>query len=115
MRRITLLSTLALAVPALLGLNAGAAAADGTAPAPECDSFSSTFSCEAAVPVSSVTWTMTIRILGTSNTSTFPGPTILHSGCEVRAAYTFSYTYVSGGVTFDSPTSRFVCAAGPPE
>jgi hypothetical protein len=99
MRRIAVLSSLAVVIPALLGFSAGAAAADGIAPAPDCSSFSSQFACEAASPVSPVTWTMTIRILGTSSTSTFSGPTFLHSACELRANYTFSFTYVSGGVT----------------
>jgi hypothetical protein len=114
MRRIALLLSSAVVVPALLAFNAGAAAADSSAPAPDCDSSASKFVCEAASPVSPVTWTMTIRILGTTSTSTFSGPTLLHSGCEVHAFYTFSFTYVSGGVTFDSGTSQFQCTSNPP-
>lgn len=115
MRRLLALSSLALAVPALLALSGGAASASGTAPAPDCESFSSTFFCDADSPVTPVTWTQTITIFGTVSTSTFSGPTFLHSGCELRAAYTFSFSYVSGGVTFTSGSSRFLCTSNPPE
>ncbi|HEU5331354.1 MAG TPA: hypothetical protein VFU73_01280 [Actinocrinis sp.] len=114
MRRIAVRTSLAVLVPALLAINAGVAAAD-SAPAPDCESSSSQFFCDAASPVSPVTWTQTISIFGFSSTSTFSGPTILHSGCELRAAYTFSFTYVSGGVTFTSGSTRFICTSSPPE
>jgi hypothetical protein len=115
MRRIAVLSSLALAVPALLGLNAGVAAADVSVPAPDCSSWASQFACDAASPVSPITWTMRITGLGIgTTTSSFSGPTLLHSGCELRANYTFSFSYVSGGVTFTSGTSSFQCTANPP-
>lgn len=113
MRRIAVRSSLAVLVPALLAFNAGYAAAD-SAPAPDCESSASQFFCDASSPVSPVTWTQTISIFGTTSTSTFSGPTILHSGCELRATYAFSFSYVSGGVTFTSGTSRFLCNSNPP-
>lgn len=116
MRRKLALSSLAvLAVPVLLAMNTGVAAAAGTAPAPDCWSASSQFGCDASAPVTPITWTMTISIFGTSSTSSFSGPLNLHSGCEVRAAYTFSFSYVSGGVTYNSGSTRFLCSSSPPE
>jgi hypothetical protein len=53
MRRIVALSPLAaLAVPAVLAMGTGIAAASGTAPAPFCLSSSSMFTCDASAPVS---------------------------------------------------------------
>lgn len=113
MRRIMALSSLAVTVPAVLALSTGVAAA-ATAPAPDCMSASSTFACDASAPVSTVTWTMTIAIDGTSSTSSFSASRFLRGNCEVHAAYTFSFSYVSGGVTFKSGSSRFICTSLPP-
>ena len=113
MRRIIAFSSLAVAVPALLALSTGVAAA-ATAPAPDCMSASSTFACDASAPVSTVTWTQTISIDGFTSKSTFNASRFLRGNCEVRAAYTFSFSYVSGGVTFNSGSSRFICTSLPP-
>lgn len=117
MRRIPALSALAaaLAVPALVALGSGPALAAGSAPAPECDSFSTQFTCDAPVSATTVTWTQTIRIDGFTSTSSFSASTILHSGCELHANYTFTYSYVSGGVTLVSPASHFLCNPNAPE
>jgi hypothetical protein len=116
MRRLVALSSLAaLAVPAVLAMSTGIAAASGTAPAPFCGSSSSTFFCDASSPVSTVTWTMTISSLGTKTTSNFNASRFLHGNCEVRAGYTFSFSYVSGGVTYNSGSTTFICTASPPE
>jgi hypothetical protein len=116
MRRTALISSLAaLAVPALVALGAGPALASGTAPAPDCESFSSIFFCDASSPVTPITWTETIRIDGITSMSTFSGPAFLRSGCELKANYTFSFSYVSGGVTFVSGSSRFLCTSNAPE
>lgn len=115
MRQIAALSSLAAFVLGVLALSTGVAAASGTAPAPDCSSASSQFACDASSPVSPVTWTMTISILGTTSTSTFSASRFLRGNCEVRAAYTFSYSYVSGGVTYNSGRSRFLCTSSPPQ
>ncbi len=115
MRRFPLISALAiLAVPAVVALSGGTALAAAT-PAPDCESFSSQFLCDAFVPVGTVTWTQTIRIDGFTSTSTFSGPATLRGNCELRANYSFSFSYVSGGVTFTSDTSTFLCTANKPE
>jgi hypothetical protein len=116
MRRLVALSSLAaLAVPAVLAMSTGIAAASGTAPAPNCGSSSSTFFCDASGPDSTVTWTMTISVLGQKNTSTFSASRVLRGNCEVRAGYTFSFSYVNDGVTYNSGSTTFVCTSSPPE
>jgi hypothetical protein len=116
MRRLVALSSLAaLAVPAVLAMSTGIAAASGTVPAPFCGSSSSTFFCDTATSVSPVTWTMTISVLGTKTTSVFSASRVLRGNCEVRAGYTFSYSYVSAGVTYNSGSTTFVCTSSPPE
>jgi hypothetical protein len=115
MRRFVALSSLAaLAVPAVLAVSTGIAAASGTAPAPLCFSSGLTFSCDASTSVSTVTWTMTVSDLGTSTTSSFSGPRVLRSNCSARTGYTFSFSYVSGGVTYNSGSTTFVCGTSPP-
>lgn len=115
MRRLVALSSLAaLAVPALLAVSTGIAAASGTAPAPLCFSSGSTFSCSASTSVSTVTWTMTTSSLGMNNTLSFSGPRVLRSNCSARTGYTFSFSYVSSGVTYNSGSTTFICGTSPP-
>ena len=111
MRRIVALSSLAaFAVPALLALSTGVAAASGTAPAPRCIVTGRNFVCSASAPVSPVTWTEVITYQGNSSTSSFSwGLTLRGSNCELGAGYTFSFSYVSGGVTYNSGQTSFGC------
>lgn len=111
MRRMVALSSLAaLAVPAILALNPGIAAASGTAPAPSCMISSRTFICDASSPVSPVTWTEKITYHGSTSTSSFSWGTVLRgSNCELGAGYAFSFSYISGGVTYDSGQTSFGC------
>jgi hypothetical protein len=111
MRRIVALSSLAaLAVPALLALSTGVAAASGTAPAPLCIVTGRNFVCSASAPVSPVNWTETITYHGTSSTSNFSwGISLRGTNCELGAGYTFSFSYVSAGVTYNSGQTSFGC------
>jgi hypothetical protein len=58
---------------------------------------------------------MTISYEGSNSTSSFSAGTVLRGNCEVGAGYTFSFSYVSGGVTYNSGSTRFVCVSTPPE
>ena len=116
MRRIAVLPALsALVVSGLLAAGAGPAAASSSAPAPDCSSYSSQLFCDADSPVSPVTWTQTQFVGGTTYTSTFSGPSFLHGGCSAGTRFGYSYSYVSGGVTYASPATYFYCSKLPPE
>lgn len=116
MRRIVTLPALAgLVVSGLLTAGAGPAAASSSAPAPDCTSYSSQLLCNADSPVSPVTWTQTQAVDGTIYTSTFSGPAFLQGGCSVGIRYGYSYSYVSGGVTYASPATYFYCSKLQPQ
>lgn len=111
MRRSTVIASLAaLAIPALTILGAGTALASDTAPAPDCQSFSSQFFCNSGAPVNPISWTQQIVVNGIPDTpATFSGPPSIQGGCQRFALYLYSYSYVSDGVTFVSPVTHFNC------
>lgn len=95
-------------------LGAGSALADGSAPAPSCDSYNTMLFCDPTAGSAPFTWTQTIRIDGFTSTSTFVA-NFIRGGCEKNAGYTLSYSYVSGGVTYDSASTFITCNPYPPE
>ena len=115
MRRLVTLPVLTgLAAAGLLAGTISAASA-ASAPAPDCDSYSSTFYCDASSPVNPVTWTQKITVDGSTFTSTFSASPFLHGNCEVGARYSYSFSYVSSGVTYTSPATSFLCNKNAPE
>lgn len=92
-------SSLALASPAF---------ADGTAPAPLCMESNYQLYCSPGHGVAPFTWTQTITFDGSSSTSSFQA-NVIKGACEHNAEYTESYSYVSGGVKYDSAKTQIAC------
>lgn len=101
------------ALAMLITLTAHPSAAFAAAPAPECDSGTSSYVCSGSSTGTTV-WTLTlIYPNGSSNTfsSTRPGPTI-HGVCVPHTKFTVYYTGIYQGVTQTSGTSYFICNSG---
>jgi hypothetical protein len=114
-RLITGTSMALLVTSAMLGLGATSASASVSAPAPSCGSSSGTIYCFGDQGTTiSYTWTQKITFQGNSTTSTFAA-NFIRGACERNAGYTFSYSYVSGGVTHVSAATQLVCNSSPPE
>jgi hypothetical protein len=111
---VTRASIALIAISGMLVLGTTSAFASGSAPAPSCDSYSSRVFCEATAGTAPYTWTETIRQDGTSYTSSFPADDI-NGGCDRGQSFFFSYSYVSGGVTYYSATAGVACDTYPPE
>jgi hypothetical protein len=111
---ITRASMTLLVTSGMLAIGATSALANGSAPAPSCQSYNSMIYCWATAGSSPFTWTETVRADGTSYSSTFVA-TDISGGCQRGTGFTFSYSYVSGGVTYDSASTEVTCNTYPPE
>jgi hypothetical protein len=111
---ITRASAALIVISGTLVLGSVSAFASGSAPAPSCDSYSSKVFCDATAGTAPYTWTETVRQDGTSYTSTFQAEDI-NGGCDRGQSFSFSYSYVSGGVTYDSATAVVACDTNEPE
>jgi hypothetical protein len=118
MRRLAAIACSALlAIPALLALDAGAAYADGSAPAPSCDNSGSRFwICDPTAGSAPFTWTVTrVFPLNIGNSTSTSHKDFVSGGCSKGETLTVSYSYVSNGTTFTSASTSFGCNAGPPQ
>jgi hypothetical protein len=111
---VTRASTTLIVISGMLVLSATSAFASGSAPAPSCMSYNSKVFCDATAGAAPYTWTETVRQDGTSYTSTFQANDI-DGGCDRGQSFSFSYSYVSGGVTYASATAVVACDTNPPE
>jgi len=114
MRRLITGTSLALLVASgMLVLESGSALA--SAPVPDCFSYNSTLYCYGygGGSTGSYNWTLTQTVDGVTTTSEFAAD-FIKGACYPEARYTISYSYVSGGVTYDSATSEVICDPNPP-
>jgi hypothetical protein len=111
---ITRASMTLLVASGMLAIGATSALASSSAPAPSCQSYSSKVFCWATAGPGPYTWTETVRADGTSYTSSFVA-TDIDGGCQRGTGFTFSYSYVSGGVTYDSASVVVICDTNAPE
>ena len=114
MRRIGLFLSLAgLTAATSLGVMSAPARADTSVQAPFCDSFGSAIDCfivSPAVPAGvTPTWTIWTFHANPQQWSVVSGG--LWQGCTPGWAYSVSYSYTSGGVTYTSDSSDPVCIA----
>jgi hypothetical protein len=100
---------------ATLGVvTATAGPASASVPGPECDSGGSRITCEAIGGVAPITWTVTVRQSGYSNTFSFTTANNLYSaGCAAHQVFTVSFAFTSGGVTQTSAPTTIACNTGP--
>ena len=111
---ITRASMTLLVTSGMLAIGATSALANGSAPAPSCLSYSSMIYCWATAGSSPYTWNQTVRADGTSYSSTFVAVDVI-GACQRGTGFTFSYSYVSDGVTYDSASAGVLCNTYPPE
>lgn len=114
-RLITLLPVAGLAAATFLGTASITAYASVSVPAPSCDSFSSEIDClESSSPAGvTVTWSL-FSHNHLPPSWTVSGGRELVIGCVPGWAYTISYSYTSGGVTYQSLGTGLLCTKGSP-